>query len=122
MVTSVCAWGHVNPMVPLAAAFRARGDDVLWVTAPSACERLARAGFRTATSGLDEKDALPGIGQKLAAFADKPPRERPDFGFAAIFGELFAPPMLAGLLPIAADWQPQLVISDAGEMAGPIVA
>jgi len=42
--------------------------------------------------------------------------------FAKLFGALMAPPMLAGLVPLAHDWRPDLVVSDAAEFAGPIIA
>jgi hypothetical protein len=51
-----------------------------------------------------------------------PRREWPEFMFPRLFGKLRVAPMLEGLLPAARDWPPDLVVSDAAEFAGPIVA
>jgi hypothetical protein len=122
LFSSVCAWGHVHPMVPLAAAFLERGDDVLWATGASACARLRDDGFEARTCGLDEPAVGPRIRAILAEFAAVPPEQRPDRMFGRIFAELFAPPMLPELLAVAGEWSPDLLVCDAGEFAGPIVA
>jgi hypothetical protein len=109
-------------MVPLAAAFRERGDDVLWATGASACDRLIGAGFPARACGLDERATGPAIRSIFADVAALPPEQRPDVVFGRLFGELFAPAMVPGLLAIARDWSPDLLICDAGEFAGPIVA
>src|SRR6185436_11577915 len=46
----------------------------------------------------------------------------PDVMFARIFGDAAAPAMLADLLPLVREWPPDLVLHDAAEFAGPIVA
>lgn len=48
--------------------------------------------------------------------------EMPDFMFPRLFGALRAPEMLRDLAPIAAGWAADLVVCDAAELAGPIVA
>jgi hypothetical protein len=80
-------------MVPLATAFRGRGDELLWATAPGACRRLARDGFRTAPCGLDEEQARPTIRSILDEARELRAIQRPGLGFARIFG-VFLPPML----------------------------
>jgi UDP:flavonoid glycosyltransferase YjiC (YdhE family) len=109
-------------MMPLATAFRERGDEVLWATGESACRRLAEDGFQARVCGLDE----PAVGSEIAAifaeFAALPPEQRPDLVFGRVFAELLAPAMLPDLLVVAKNWPPDLLISDAGEFAGPIVA
>lgn len=42
--------------------------------------------------------------------------------FPKMFGGVAAPIMLADLLPIVRDWEPDLIVHDAAELAGPIVA
>ena len=42
--------------------------------------------------------------------------------FGKLFGEITAPAALADLLPIVRSWQPELVVNDAAELAGPIAA
>ena len=51
-----------------------------------------------------------------------PGRQIPDFMFPRLFGTIRAASMLADLTPIAAQWAPDLVVNDAAEFAGPVVA
>lgn len=41
--------------------------------------------------------------------------------FPRLFGETFAPPMTADLLPLATQWRPDLLIHEHGELASPLV-
>ncbi|CAM3557179.1 glycosyltransferase [Smaragdicoccus niigatensis] len=122
LFTAVDAWGHVNPMVPLARAFVARGDEVMWGSGAASCERLARDGFAVAQCGLSEQEFAVGRGRILASLAELPPPERPKVGFGKIFGGLLPGPMLNDLLPVVQDWKPDLVISEPAELAAPIAA
>ena len=122
LFTTTPGWGHVHPMVPLARAFLEQGDEVLWVTAGSACARLERAGFRVVSAGLDESEGMSRLFRQFPEIAALPPPERPDFMFPRLFGTIRAAPMLAGLLPVVREWSPSLVVRDAAEFAGPIAA
>ncbi|MDP9073001.1 MAG: glycosyltransferase, partial [Actinomycetota bacterium] len=51
-----------------------------------------------------------------------PPAGVPAVMFAKLWGAIAAPEMLAGLLRVAHEWRPALVIADAAEFAGHIVA
>jgi hypothetical protein len=51
-----------------------------------------------------------------------PPEARPEFMFAKLFGATLAPSVLPGLVRVAQEWKPALVLSDAAELCGPIVA
>jgi UDP-N-acetylglucosamine transferase subunit ALG13 len=51
-----------------------------------------------------------------------PPAEMPEIMFGKLFGTVLAPAMLAGMLPRALEWRPDLVVADAAEFAGHIVA
>src|SRR5207245_3429187 len=48
--------------------------------------------------------------------------EMPDVMFGKIFGAIAAPQILSELVPVALDWRPHLVVADAAEFAGHIVA
>src|SRR4051794_33289027 len=122
LFTSVHSLGHVHPMVPLAMAFRDQGDELLWAAAPSAVARLARWEIAGRPCGLDADEARPATRAHFAAAGALPPEQRPDFVFARIFGDVLAPSMVEQLLPIVDDWSPDLIVSDAGEFAGPLVA
>ena len=46
----------------------------------------------------------------------------PDHMFSHMFAEVAAPQMYAELVGPATDWQPDMIVCDAAELAGPIVA
>ena len=58
----------------------------------------------------------------MTAGSELPPEAIPDSLFGRLFGRFAAPAMLHDLLPLIAEWKPDLVVNDAAEFAGPIVA
>ncbi|HKY76898.1 MAG TPA: glycosyltransferase [Acidimicrobiia bacterium] len=122
LVSSVPGWGHVNPIVPLAQAFLDCGDEVVVATGRDACEGLEAAGLKVAPCGLTQKEGMAEFHRRYPEFAGLAPTERSEFMFPRLFGEAFAPPMLADLASIARDWDPAVIICDAAEFAGPVVA
>lgn len=108
-------------MVPLACAFADRGDEVLWATAPDAVTRLESAGFRAEPAGMRERDGFETVATDPEILA-LPPDQRPQLMGPKLFGTVRAATMLADLKPIAEAWDPGLLVCDALELAGPIVA
>src|SRR5438270_3153287 len=53
LFTAVPQAGHVYPILPLACAFAAQGDDVLVASAPGATARAAAAGLPVASVGAE---------------------------------------------------------------------
>ncbi len=51
LFSSTSGFGHVQPMLPLAAAARDRGHEVLWATADDVRPRVEAAGIPTASGG-----------------------------------------------------------------------
>jgi UDP:flavonoid glycosyltransferase YjiC (YdhE family) len=109
-------------MVPLARALRDRGHEVRWATGAEGLPRVEAAGIPAAAAGL------PSNGIRLAEYRrrfpdtlDLPPTSIPDQMFPKLWGVISAPPMLADLLTLV-DPRPDLLIHDAAELAGPIVA
>jgi hypothetical protein len=109
-------------MVPLAKAFQDRGDQVAWAAAAEVAPRLQAEGFEVLAAGLGDADGMAEFLGHYPELQELAPSDRPDFMFPRYFGAVRAAPMLADLLPIAADWAPSLVVRDASEFAGPIVA
>lgn len=122
LFTSVAAWGHVHPMVPLARAFIARGDEVLWATAPDASARLERDGIPTTPAGLTEAEMGPRFSEVFDTVAHLPPQERPRHVFGKIFGRVSASASFAAIDAAVRDWQPDVLICEQGEFAGPLAA
>ena len=122
LVTSPAGYGHIHPLVPLARALVERGHEVRWATPADGVPRVEQAGFRTIQAGP------PGLTNLVEVLRDHPEilrlpvTERGDVMFGKLFGERSTPPILEDLAPVALEWRPQLVLSDAAELAGPIVA
>ncbi len=122
LITSPAMLGHIHPMVPLARAMAARHHDVLWALPTDGVAEVERTGIRAVATA----PALP-MGPSLARqrfpeLDDLPPDQAAAVMFAKLWGAIAAPEMLAGLVPVARDWRPDLVIADAAELAGHIVA
>ena len=117
MFTCVPGHGHLNPLVPVARALAARGCDVLFVTGRELVSRVEELGFACSAAGptLAEMEASALADDEVLAALDT----EPWVVAAAIFGGR-ARPVLEDLdgLPMA----PDLVVHDAMEMAGPIIA
>lgn len=122
LFTSTSGWGHIHPMVPLARALLDQGNDVLWATGDEVCGRLEREGIATSAAGLDDGVAMSTFYERYPEVSDVPPPERSDFMFPRLFGAVRAEAMLADLLPVARSFAPDLLVCDAAEFAGPIVA
>jgi len=109
-------------MVPLAEALIQRGDDVLWVTGAQECGRLQRDGFQATPAGLDERD---GMAEFLGRYPERKAMlgaEGGRYAFPRLFGAVLAPAMFTDLLPAARSWQPDVVVAEQAEFAGPLVA
>ena len=93
-----------------------------WATGPDGRERVERAGFDAVSAGLSQAARWAQYERRHPEIGALPPEERPDLGFAKLFGEISAPAALIDLLPIVRSWRPQLVVNDAAELAAPIAA
>lgn len=98
----------------------ASGWDVVWATGANACARVTQAGIAAVPAGITSGEWRDIRTTRLAG-RETPPVEMGDHVFP-LFGAIAAPPMLADLLELTAEWQPDLVIHDAAEFAGAIVA
>lgn len=122
LFTTTAGLGHIHPTVPLAHAMAARGHDVLWAVPPDGLDAVQATGIPTAavgTAGLLDVGAVVSRFPEIQAL---PPEQRPEVIFGKVFGATSAPVVLADLAPLARSWRPDLVVSDAGEFAGHVVA
>ena len=122
LITTPSGLGHVLPMVPLARAVQARSHEVLWATAADTCSWVKDAGIPTVTAGMVLEERMPEFWRRNPEARALPPEQIPDVMFPKMFGGVAAPVMLTDLRPIVRDWEPDLVVHDAAELAGPIVA
>ncbi len=117
LFTCVPGHGHLYPLVPLARALAERGCDVRFATGRELAARVVELGFPCFAAGPTlaemQSDALADAGVRAAL------ETAPWLVAAAIFGGRAASFVddLDGAVPA-----PDLVIHDAMEMAGPIIA
>jgi UDP:flavonoid glycosyltransferase YjiC (YdhE family) len=122
LVTSPALLGHLNPMVPVAQAMAARGHSVLWALPADGVEEVERRGLRAvaATPAVPFGPAL--AVQRYPELGAMAPDRAPEVMFGKLWGAIFSAAMLDGLVPTALDWRPDLVIADAADFSGHILA
>ena len=121
LFTTTPGWGHIHPMVPLAAAFRQRGDEVAWATAAESAPRLQQAGFEVFPCGLGAREAWAAVRRDHPEIETITPGSARR-GFPMMFGATRAAPMLDDLSPVVEAWRPALLIHEQAELAGPLLA
>jgi UDP:flavonoid glycosyltransferase YjiC (YdhE family) len=122
LFSCVAAFGHFNPLVPLARALADEGHDVAFATAASFHAQVDAAGFDLLPAGLDQRELTARFapyGERLLAL---PPVERRPFSFTWRYGTLDAPAKLSALRDTATAWGPDLVVHDSADLAAPIAA
>ena len=122
LFTTPAGLGHIHPMVPLARAMVARGHDVLWAVPSDGVGLVERTGIRAVGAGPPELTRPAEVRRRYPELDALPPVEVPEVMFGKMFGAIAAPAMLAELVPVALEWRPELVVADAAEFAGHIVA
>jgi len=109
-------------MVPLARAMVARGHEVLWAVPADGVDHVERTGIRAVAVAPAGLTSVTDVRKRYPELDDLPPLEVGDVMFGKLFGAMMAPRMLAGLAPVALEWRPDLVVADAAEFAGHIMA
>jgi UDP:flavonoid glycosyltransferase YjiC (YdhE family) len=122
LFTAPAGLGHIHPMAPLARAMAARGHDVLWAVPTDGVGHVERTGVRAVAVAPAGLTSPADVRRRYPELDALPPLEVGDVMFGKLFGAMVAPQMLAGLAPVALEWRPDLVVADAAEFAGHIVA
>src|SRR4051794_422887 len=108
--------GHVFPMLPLMHAAREAGHEVVMATGAEMAPVVAQRGFPTWTVGPDIVEVLAELERTRAAPAAS---QEEQLGRDAV--HLFARPSARrarDLIPLAAAWRPDVVVSEITELAG----
>lgn len=116
--------GHVTPLLPLAEAFRRRGDEVTVASGPEAAEAVTARGlaFRQAGPSYDDWFATL-LARTRGRPGDGLPPDRVERYFVPrLFGEVGAALMLDDLLAVARRTGADLLVFDSATLAGPMVA
>jgi len=117
LATSTPGAGHINALAPLLAALQAAGHEVLVVTAAESADYVTRAGFAVRAGGLGVVERRKLFEPRLPAVMALPPRQRRGLFFSGFFADAAAPVMRVALEPVFAEFAPDVVIHEIGELA-----
>ncbi len=122
LCTCLPGHGHFNPMLPLAHALARAGHEVGFATAEEFGPRIVEAGFAAFPAGLSLPDQLARARQRYPEQDALVGAERFEQFVPRMLAGVAAPARAADLVPIVADWQPDVVVHDETEFAGPLAA
>ena len=119
LLTTKRGAGHFGPLIPCARAFRRAGDTVLFAAPHSARPMVRGEGFSTwlfDDAPEHQRDAI------FAAAGQMPEADRGPYVFSEAFIRLDARAAAPGMLDVCRRWNPDVVVSEITEFAGPLVA
>lgn len=122
LFSSTWGVGHVFPMVPLARAFVAAGHELVWIAHEPALARIQAAGLPARRGGLDADGVRAVLARNKEETAGLAGEAHAAHAFPRMFGLGGTPPMLADLLPLVQEWQPDLMVHEPAELAAPLAA
>lgn len=122
LFTSTGGDGHLLPLLPLAGAFAARGEDVRVAAPSSQRERLERERLPVAEVGPSPQDIRAEVAAHRQRVERLPIRERRAVAFSGRFGRIEAPLRLDGLRRVIEQWAPDTVVYESADLAAPIAA
>jgi UDP:flavonoid glycosyltransferase YjiC (YdhE family) len=111
LVTTFPGYGHFHPVAPLALALQRAGHEVRVATHPHFGQWVERCGLTVLPAGLCAEDAE----TEGAGFASQERAVR-------LFTTVAVPPFARDVLRASEQWRPDLVVSEEGEHAGPLIA
>lgn len=124
LVTCVPQTGHILPVLPLAEAFAAQGDEVLVASGADAAEPVAARGLGFRPVGPPFADWFAALAARTRGTpGDGLPPERVEGYFVPrLFGEIGTAIVVDDLLAVAREFRPDLLVFDPLSYAGPLVA
>jgi UDP:flavonoid glycosyltransferase YjiC (YdhE family) len=123
LLTCRPAYGHFHPLVPLARALTGAGHDVAFATGEPFRDRVETAGFEAFAAGLSQDQWLKEMNARFGDFRRQIPRtEHRPFFFGRVFAGLDLAPRLTDLRAIIDKWEPDLLVHELAEFAGPLAA
>ena len=122
LLTTPAGLGHIHPMVPLALALARASHEVRWALPEQGASVVAEHGLTVVAIPGRDPITPQEVMKRFPELAALDPRDRPDTMFGKLFGAMATPPMLEGIEPFAHEWCPHLIVADAADFAGHIVA
>jgi UDP:flavonoid glycosyltransferase YjiC (YdhE family) len=115
LFSCVAGLGHFAPLVPLAQAFRDRGDTVAFAAGGSLAPHAERAGLQLLRAGLDEQQVNARFAPARAESQTMPIPDRQRFAL------IEAPARVDELRARAGEFRADLLVHDASELASAVV-
>ncbi|MGW7539043.1 glycosyltransferase [Amycolatopsis sp. NPDC054798] len=124
MFSSGAGYSHLAPMLPLAQAAQAAGDDVAFVTGPEAMRYLDNTGLQAVSVGQPSDPAAASSMWQRAReeMAGMTADERLSHLVAEYMVGLGAAARLDDMVEFVRDWQPDLVVANLAERAAVMAA
>jgi UDP:flavonoid glycosyltransferase YjiC (YdhE family) len=113
-------YGYWHPLVPFARAVMDAGHEVAFATAPGFGPTVEESGFRCFPVGKDETEDEKKA--RMARLGQIPGTERGAIMWSDYFAGIWARETLADLLPLAREWQPDLIVREDVEFTGCVAA
>jgi UDP:flavonoid glycosyltransferase YjiC (YdhE family) len=111
LVTTFPGYGHFHPVAPLALAFQRAEHDIRVATHAGFGRWVQACGLTVLPAGRSEDEMV----AEAAAFRSE---ERP----VRLFTTISVPAFASDVLAACEGWRPDLVVSEEGEHAGPLIA
>ena len=122
LCTCLPGHGHFNPMLALAQALRRAGHEVAFATAADFCPRVEKAGFAAFPAGMSLPDQMEQAAQRFPEQAALSAMERFEQFVPRMLAGVAAPARAADLVPLVREWEPDVLVHDETELAGPVAA
>ena len=118
LVTSAPAVGHLVPLLGLGGALRDAGHDVRVATHPDRHALITAAGLAAVAAGMSGSAMTQ---ERIRRWPET--TKQPGTAWALrMFTQILAPSTLSDLCELVDDWEPDLLVHEEGEYAGPVAA
>ncbi len=123
-VLSTClpGHGHFNPMLAVARALAGAGHEVAFATAEAFCPRIKATGFKAFPAGMSLADQVAEARRRFPDEDRLPGRERFENFVPRMLAGVAAPSRADELVAIVRDYEPDVLVHDETELAGPLAA
>ena len=115
LFSTMSAYGHLHPLMPLALAAQAAGDDVVVATGADLADWVAACGVPHVTAGRGGSDTWTKEEHEgLAQWGALRPFH--------LFTTFHVPPKCDDLVEVGRSWKPDLIVHEETDFAGPLAA
>ena len=119
LITSTSGAGHLQPLLPYAAALVRRGHDVRVAARDEVAAAVDRAGLHHLILPSPAPEAYQAVMARMDAANAEAARV---IGIQDFFFGLLARTMLPGLVTVMRDWRPDLVLRESAAPSGAVAA